>query len=143
MAIKRFTPVNDLHDMQRNLNRVFNSFFDDDVMESRGSWIPNVDVKETSETIVISADLPGLRKDDIKITIQDRILQISGEKKQPDVEEGANFHRVERVFGSFCRQFNLPTTVKNNAISAVFKDGVLELTLPKADEAKGREIEIK
>ena len=132
-----------LYDMQQDLNRNMNDFrADEDELECRGTWIPNIDVKETSEAVVLFAELPGLKKQDIKITVRDKVLSIAGEKVQTEPQEGESFHRVERVYGDFCRQFALPDGVDSTKISAEFVNGVLKLTLPKQEQAKPKEIKI-
>ncbi|MBN1561186.1 Hsp20/alpha crystallin family protein [candidate division KSB1 bacterium] len=135
-------PMRRIHDVQREMNRAFDSMNkEENELECSGSWIPNVDVKETSEEIVLYAELPGLKKEDIKITIRDRVLSISGEKIQEDAEEAA-YHRLERIYGAFCRQFMLPAQVNADKIDALFRNGVLKLTLHKKEEARTQEIKI-
>lgn len=145
MAVVRWRPLHDLTSMQREMNRLFDSFFSEGEKEPEflGNWSPSVDVKETADAINIIADLPGLKKDDIKITLRDNTLQISGEKKKEEEEKDATYHRVERVYGAFSRTFTLPAMVDSSKINAVFKDGELRLTLPKVEEAKPKEISIK
>ncbi len=145
MAVIRWRPMHDLGSVQREMNRLFDSFFSESDKEQEfiGNWSPSVDVKETADSINITADLPGLKKDDIKITLRDNTLQISGEKKQEEEGKDATYHRVERVYGAFSRTFTLPALVDSSKINAVFKDGELRLSLPKVEEAKPKEISIK
>jgi HSP20 family protein len=136
-------PLRHLYNLQRTLNHAFDDVQEnDDELECRGAWIPNVDIKETSDDILLYAELPGLQKENIKITVRDKVLSISGDKVQPDAEKNETFHRLERVYGNFCRQFALPALVETAKISAVFVDGVLKLTLPKQQQAKAQEIKI-
>ena len=114
----------------------------EDEIECRGDWIPAVDVKETSEYVVLFAELPGLRKQDVKLTVRDKVLSISGEKVQAEQAEDENPHRSERVYGKFCRRFALPTQVDATKISAELVDGVLKVQLPKQENAKAKEIQI-
>lgn len=102
-----------------------------------------VDVVENNEAYVIKAELPGISKNDVKITLHENVLTIKGEKKQEKEEKDRNFHRVERSYGSFERSFTLPSGVKDDKIEAAYKDGILTITLPKAEEAKPKEIEVK
>jgi len=143
MYYRPMRPLRHLYNLQRVLNHGFDDVQqNDDELECRGAWIPNVDIKETSDDILLYAELPGLKKEDIKITVRDKVLSISGDKVQPDAEKNETFHRLERVYGNFCRQFALPALVETARISAVFVDGVLKLTLPKQQQAKAQEIKI-
>ncbi len=144
MDIVRWRPFSEISSMQREMNRLFDNFISsEDREEYRGVWRPNVDIKETSDTVVILAELPGMQKEDIKLTIRDNLLQISGDKKQVSEQKGETWHRVERSSGSFCRSFTLPSLVDSGKINATFKDGILQITLPKAEQAKPKEIAIK
>lgn len=137
----------DILNMQREVNKMFNSFFRGDTQDDGGMipsvWTPAVDVAEHENQYVVKVELPGVTKDDVKITIQENVLTIRGEKKQETETKDSNFHRVERSYGSFQRSFSLPTHVKNEKIEASYKDGILTVTLPKAEEAKPKQIEVK
>ncbi|MCP5467919.1 MAG: Hsp20/alpha crystallin family protein [Deltaproteobacteria bacterium] len=111
--------------------------------ESRVSFVPSIDVAESPETLSISVELPGMKKDDVKITVREGILTISGEKKFKEEEKKENYYRIERSYGSFVRSFNLPNTVDSEAIRAQFENGVLELAIPKKPEAKERTIDVE
>jgi len=106
-------------------------------------WSPALDIEETKDNIVVRAEIPGMKKEDIKVSLDGDVLIISGERKHDAEEKGRTLHRVERAFGRFVRSFTLPYNVKADKVAAAYKDGVLELTLPKADEAKAREIAIQ
>jgi len=106
-------------------------------------WEPSFDVSETDDHIHVTADLPGIDLKDLDISIDKNVLTVRGEKKQEKEEKGENFHRVERCYGSFCRAFILPADVKADEIDAVYKDGVLRLTVPKSEKTKARKIEVK
>ncbi|MBN2467077.1 MAG: Hsp20/alpha crystallin family protein [Deltaproteobacteria bacterium] len=97
-----------------------------------GKWSPPVDIHEDPENIVVKAELPGLTKKDVSIEVKNNILTISGRRTQEDPREDTNYHRIERAFGSFCRSFMLPDSVGEENITATVKDGILEITLPKA-----------
>jgi HSP20 family protein len=146
--ISRWSPVTDLTteflNMQRDIDRMFDRFRGDarEVPQGPGLW-PSVDVVENDNDFVVHVELPGVRKDDVKITVADGILTIRGEKKQEAAPKGDNFHMVERCFGSFERTFNLPSTVQSEKIDANFLNGILTLTIPKAEQAKVKEIEVK
>jgi len=132
--------------MQSEMNRMFSRFFDRELPETSfrdNVWEPAVDISETGDEYQVSADLPGLTKDDVKISYEDGVVTIRGEKKQEKEDKGRNYHRVERCYGAFERSFRLPARVDVDKISAKFKDGVLDLRLPKTEEVKPKEIPIK
>ncbi|MBN1959194.1 MAG: Hsp20/alpha crystallin family protein [Desulfuromonadales bacterium] len=106
-------------------------------------WAPRVDISETDAEFCIKADVPGIKREDVKINIEDHILTISGENKREKEEKGEKFHRVERYYGSFQRSFTLPENVDEEKIDAGFKDGLLTLTIPKTEAAKPKSIEVK
>ena len=137
----------DFFGIQREINRAFDNFVrggvqaDESFMTSY--WTPAVDIAEQENEYTVKMELPGVNKEDVKINLESNILTIKGEKKQEKEEKDKNLHRVERSYGSFQRSFTLPTTVKSDKIDAVFKDGVLSISLPKAEEAKPKQIEVK
>ena len=147
MALVRWRPFEDLLNMHDELSRFFDDFFGERLparqSKEGASWIPRVDISENDDEIIVHADIPGMEKDNIKITLTDNVLSISGEKKIERDEKKANYHRVERVFGSFQRSFYIPTNVDASKISASYKNGVLEVKLPKKEEAKPKEIPVK
>ena len=105
-------------------------------------WLPPVDIRETDDAYEFTAELPGLSKDDVKITIEDKVLTLSGERSWDDEENRNSYHRVERAYGSFSRSFTLPAPVDPEKVSAKFKNGVLVVAVPKAEEVKPRQIKI-
>ena len=109
---------------------------------TQGAWIPAVDIYETKESILLNVELPGVTKEDISLEVKDSTLMLRGEKKlEKDVKE-ENFHRMERAYGSFTRAFTLPSTVQQDKVKAKFRDGILEIVLPKAEEAKPKQIKV-
>lgn len=144
----RWSPETDL--LRSRFGRLFDEAFNDFVSPLSGTrvsstldWMPPVDIKETDEALTISAEIPGLSKENVSITMENNVLTISGERKfEKDVEK-ENFHRIERAYGSFSRSFSLPANVATEKADASFKDGVLIVTLPKTEEAKPRQITIK
>jgi HSP20 family protein len=151
MALTKWSPATDLiHDldsMQKRMNRMFNDFFsgreeDRDELIT-GSWNPAVDVAEHDDSFVIEAELPGMNKDDIKISVANNILTIHGEKKVEKEDKKKNYHRTERAYGSFTRTFNLPDNIKVDKVDAEFKNGVLLVTVPKSEEAKPKQIDVR
>lgn len=152
MSLIRWNPTRDLvwfpsdmFNLQKEMNRMFDSFFRgvDEPSLLNGTWIPAVDVSEEQEAYVVKVELPGVSKDDVKITLESNILTIRGEKKAESEVKEKNYHRAERSYGSFQRSFTLPSTVKNDKIDAVYKDGILTVSLPKAEESKPKQIEVK
>ncbi len=105
-------------------------------------WMPPVDIRETADTFEFTAELPGLTKDDVSITIEDKVLTLAGERKWNDEETKNNYHRVERAYGTFTRAFTLPNSVDSDKVAAKFEHGLLTVSVPKADEVKPRQIKI-
>ncbi len=154
MSLIRWNPTRELTtfpadvlSMQREINRMFDGVFrggiQDDGSLFSTAWTPAVDITEHETEYLVKAELPGVSKEDVKITMQDNILTIRGEKKQEKETKEGNLHRVERSYGSFQRSFTLPATVKGDKIEASYKDGILSVTLPKAEEAMPKQIEVK
>jgi HSP20 family protein len=106
-------------------------------------WVPSVDVSETDGEYQIKAEIPDVKKEDVKVTVEDGVLTIQGERKQEKEEKGKKYHRVECSYGSFVRSFTLPDLVDEGKVKAEFKDGVLNLKLPKSEKAKPKSIEVK
>jgi len=152
MAIVRFNPVRDLFNVEREFNRMFRSMGDrfglsqkedyDEEYEN-AVWMPLTDIYEDKDDFKIKADLPGIKKDDVKISFSDGKLSISGERTQEGETKDAKSHRIERTFGKYYRSFTLPKEIKEDKIKADFKDGQLTVTIPKAEEVKPKEIDIK
>lgn len=107
-------------------------------------FMPPVDIVESKDGLIVKAEVPGLEKDSFKVSVEDNVLTISGEKKMEydETDKDKNYHRVERVYGSFSRSFTLPNTVDVKKVNAKYRNGVLEVKLPKNEEAKPKEIEI-
>jgi len=153
MSLIRWNPTqelerwpSDIFSVQRDINRLFDNFFrggaqGDETFSSY--WTPAVDISEQENEYIVKMELPGVAKEDVKISLESNILTIKGEKKQEKEEKNKNLHRIERSYGSFQRSFTLPTTVKSDKIDAFFKDGVLTVSLPKMEEAKPKQIEVK
>lgn len=141
-------PVTDLASefttMQHEIDRMFDRFRGGVVDDNATStWLPAVDIVEKANGYLVSVELPGVDKKDVKITVQNDVLTVRGEKKQESEKTGENYHRVERSYGIFQRSFTLPTSVKNSQIEASYDNGVLTISLPKAEEAKPKEIEVQ
>jgi len=144
MAITRFEPFRELAAVQARLNRIFSEPYEagDDTLV-RADWVPAVDVYETEQhALVLTAELPGVKKEDIDLKVENNVLTIRGERKRDvEVKQDA-YHRVERTYGTFARSFTLPNTVSADGIKAEFKDGILTVTLPAREEAKPRQVQI-
>lgn len=131
--------------LQNRLNRLFDVPLAPFVEETLPltTWTPACDIYETAKEIVVKAELPGLKKEEVFVSIENNVLMIRGERKFEEEVKRENFHRVERTYGEFLRSFTLPTFIDANKILAEFKDGLLVVTLPKREEAKPKQIEVK
>lgn len=138
-------PIGNLFNLHNEIGRVFGDLLssqDSQTNAENTSWMPTADISETENSFEIYAELPGVVENDVNVSVTDNLLTIKGEKRQEGKTEGKNFHRVERRYGSFQRSFTLPKNVETADIKAGFKDGVLALTIPKAEAAKPTEIPI-
>lgn len=131
-------PFADLNRLQRDLEK---SFFGSRARPA--DFAPPVDVHEDAEALVLRAELPGVKREDVDISIDGNVLSLKGERKLEQEENTRKYHRVERSYGSFVRQFQLPTNVDATSVEAQLADGVLTLKLPKKQELKARKIEVK
>ena len=126
---------------------LFDWFMEDldlpDFRTVNGKWLPAFDVSENENEVIVKAELPGMDVKDIDITLTDGLLTIKGERKLEKEDKQENYHRIERQFGSFSRSLNLGVNVKADSIDAGYKDGILTVTLPKAEEDKPKKIEVK
>jgi HSP20 family protein len=147
MAIVRWwDPMRDLSSIQEKMNQIF----EDTLARTRGReeglgtgmWTPAVDIYESNDAVVVKAEVPGLTKDQVGIEVKDGLLTLKGERKVEKEVKEENYHRIERAYGTFQRSFSLPATVDQEKISAVLKDGVLSLTLPKKEQAKKKQITV-
>ncbi len=146
MAIMRWKPMGDLVDIQDEMNRMFNDFFGRVPARRAGAserWIPAVDISEDQDNLYVDVEIPGMNKEDIKVSLEHNVLSLKGEKKQEKEVKEENYHRWERRYGSFARAFELPMPVQSNRINASYKSGVLHVILPKAEEVKPKEIPIE
>lgn len=146
MAMTRFDPFRDLAVLQDRMNRLFNDSYvsrgGDDALLNRGTWTPAVDIYEVEGALVLKAELPDVNREDIEVHVENNTLTLRGERKLGEEIKQESFHRVERSYGSFVRQFSLPATVDGAKITADYKNGVLTVTLPVRDEAKPRSIKV-
>jgi HSP20 family protein len=145
MDLVRWEPFEGLSRIQNRINDLFDDTFGrarSSSMATPGVWFPPVDILESRDSYLIRAELPGMKREDFNLEIHDGSLTLSGERKFDEVANGVEYHRVERASGKFSRSFYLPQTVKTDAIKATYRDGILEIHVPKADEAKPKQIAI-
>jgi len=147
MSIIKWDPFRDLLSLQERMNKLFEESLLQTGKErqdiSIAGWSPAVDVMESDDEIVLKAELPGIELKDVEVLIKDNILTLRGERKFEKEEKKENYHRIERSYGAFQRSFTLPATVEQDKVKAKMKDGILEVRLPKAKEAKSKKIEIE
>ncbi len=142
MLVRRSDPFRELGLLSRRLDDMF-SGTNGEAGESMANWAPTIDVIEKDESILLRAELPGMAEEDVEITVENRYLTIKGEKKFEHQETEGNYRRLESRYGSFYRTFSLPSSVDQDRIDAHFSKGVLEIELPKAEEAKPKKISVK
>jgi len=140
-SFRNLTTTDPFSLLQNRLNRLFEPYAEETLPLT--TWVPACDIYETDKEIVVKAELPGLKKEDVFVSIENNVLMIRGERKFEGEVKRENFHRVERTYGEFLRSFTLPTFIDANKILAEFKDGLLMVTLPKREEAKPKQIEVK
>ena len=141
-----WNPGRELEEMSDRLNRVLTRGArgrNENEAMTVADWIPLVDISETTAEYVIKAEIPEVKKDDVKVTLEHGVLTVQGIRRQEAEEKGKKYHRVERSYGSFVRRFSLPDVVDDAQVQAVFKDGILMLHLPKSEKAKPKAIEVK
>lgn len=143
MQLTRWNPFVELDEIQQRLNRLMIDVPAKGADKGFGDFMPAVDIEETDADFIVKADLPDVKKDDIKVHMQAGLLVIEGERRKKTEEKGKRFHKVEREYGRFVRRFELPTDVDADKVRAEFKDGVLNVVVPKAPAAKPKQIEVK
>jgi HSP20 family protein len=146
-TLTRWEPLRELEDLQNRLSTVFSRA---PVRRGNGheeitlaDWSPLADITEDDKEYLIRAELPDLKREDVKVTVENGVLTISGERKMEKEEKGKKYHRVERAYGSFARSFTLPEDSAAEKIQAEFKDGILTVHLPKNEKARPKQIEVK
>ena len=147
MNLVRWDPFRELEEMSDRLSRMVGRSLtprtDGKETLTVADWTPSVDISETEAEYVVKAELPEVKKEDVKVTVEDGILTLQGERRHEKEEKGKRVHRIERAYGSFVRSFTIPDYVDDAKVSAEFKDGVLSLRLPKSEKAKPKAIEVK
>ena len=149
MTLARWNPFTELEEMNTRLNRIFGHSMAPRTTSDGGKdhmmvfdWAPTVDVIETPEEFQIKAELPEVKKEDVKVSVDHGVLRLEGERKHEKEDKGKKYHRIERSYGSFLRTFTLPDNVDDTKVRAEFKDGVLNVRLPKTEKTKPA-IEVK
>ena len=145
MEIVRWEPFDGLNRIQSRINDLFDETFGRTRSyqpSAGGLWAPPVDILESKDSYLIRAEIPGMKKEDFSLELKEGTLTLSGERKFEEPAEGVAYHRNERLTGKFARSFYLPQTVQSEGIKATYRDGVLEVHVPKSDEAKPKQIEI-
>jgi HSP20 family protein len=145
MSIVRYDPFRDLRSLQDEVNRLFSTnlsraFGEEGI--ARGAWNPSVDIYENKDQIVLEAELPGMKREDFDLSVENNVITLRGERRFEKQDDGDNYHRVERSYGSFARSFTLPQTVQADEVTAEYRNGVLRVTMPKREEVKARRIEV-
>ncbi len=142
---RELAPFREFDKMRREMDRFWDSFFERRSMKAEEGleFFPSIDLAEKANELVVKCEVPGMDPKDIDISLSDGVLTIRGEKKQEREEKEADYHLVERSYGSFSRSIQLPKEVQSDKISASYKNGILKITLPKSEEAKKKEIKIK
>ena len=148
MTIVRYEPYSMIRQFQNEVNRLFSDNTDtggalDQSTVSTSQWTPAVDIKEEEERYLITADVPGVKPDEIELTMEKGVLTIKGERKDETETKAEGYRRVERVYGTFYRRFNLPDSTDSESISATTNHGVLEVSIPKKPTLQPRRIEVK
>ena len=143
MQLTRWNPFVELDEIQQRLNRLFLERTTTSGEANFADFMPAVDIEEIDADFIVKADLPDVKKEEIKVHVQDGVLAIEGERKQQKEEKGKRFHKIEREYGRFVRRFALPSEVDAATVRAEFKDGVLIVVLPKAPAAKPTLIDVK
>ena len=144
-SLVRFSPSSELRRMQREIDQLFKDFSlsgDPGNASESAVWTPRADVHESDEAYVLQLDLPGVSKEDVQISVQDGRLAVTGERSIPGAQENMHLVRTERMSGSFYRSFALPQKISEEKIEAEYRDGVLKVFVPKAEETRPRRIQI-
>ena len=146
MNLVKWDPFRELEDVSNRLNRIFGQSLarseSGQNMLAVADWAPSVDISETDSAYLIKGEIPGVKKEGVKVTIQDGMLTIQGERRQEKEEKGKKFHRIECSYGSFARSFRVPSDADESSVKAEFKDGMLNVTLAKSEKAKPKSINV-
>jgi HSP20 family protein len=145
MVLRTWDPFADLRELQERINQAFQEQIGKPERRepvSTRTWVPRVDIMEDSDNIIVHAELPGMKREDMDVEVTNEAITIRGERKFEEADDGKNYVRVERVYGPFERSFTLSVPVKYDQIKASYKDGILEVVVPKAEETKPKKIQV-
>lgn len=145
MNLVKWNPFSELEDVSNRLNSIFGRLpvSTGQEMLAVTDWTPIVDISETDKAYLIKGEIPGVKKEDVKVTIEDGMITMRGERRQEKEDKGEKFHRIERCYGSFMRSFRIPDDADESAVKAEFKDGMISVTIPKSEKAKSKPKEIE
>ncbi|MBE0433168.1 Hsp20/alpha crystallin family protein [candidate division WOR-3 bacterium] len=129
--------------LRSDMDRLFSGLFGGVPEDREGFWAPVVDIEEDNDKIMVKAEVPGMIREDIKVSVQGNLLTITGERKQENETKNKTFHRIERSYGRFSRMITLPTDVDADKVKASYKDGVLNISLPKPESIKPKHIDVE
>lgn len=141
--MSRWDSFRELVNLRDEMDRFFNTFFNKQLESTEGFWAPVIDIEEDNEYFIVKAELPGIKKEDIKISVRGNLLSITGGRKQESEIKNKTFHRIERSYGKFMRKITLPSEVNADKVQAKYKDGILTITLPKPESMKPKEITVE
>jgi len=141
--LSKWEPFRDMLSLRADMDRLFKSLFGEVPEEREGFWAPVMDIEEDNDNIMVKAEIPGMKKEDIKVSVRNNVLMISGERKQEKEIKNKTYHRIERYYGKFSRTIALPSEVETDKIKASYKDGVLMVILPKPESKKPQQIDVE
>jgi HSP20 family protein len=141
--LERWEPFRDMLNLRADMDKVFKSFFSGFPEEKEGYWAPIIDIEEDKDNFVVKVEIPGMKKDDIKVAVHGNILTVSGERKHEQDVKDKTYHRIERAYGRFSRTITLPSEVDADTIKASYKDGLLKINLPKPESKKPKQIDVE
>ena len=142
MALVRFDPFRELTALQGEMSRLFRQFGANETGTQRESWMPSIDVFEKADSIQLKAELAGMKPEDINIEVEDNVLTVSGERRFEEEVQQDKYYRIERRYGSFARSIALPQGVDGDRIQATYENGILEVTVPKVEQARPKKIAV-
>ncbi|MGB7054639.1 MAG: Hsp20/alpha crystallin family protein [bacterium] len=141
--MKKWEPFSELVTMRDDVDRLFDVFFGTQPQTIDDLWRPSIDIEESNGNLMVKAEIPGMKKENIKVSVKEDMLTISGERKQENETRDKTYHRIERSYGQFRRMIRLPAEVDADKVKASYKDGVLSVTLPKPESMKPKHIDVK
>jgi len=145
-SLTRWDPFAEMADLRREMDHIFGEFFGrtpSSMAATEAMWSPLVDIHETKDSFLLMAELPGVKQEDVEVSVEGDTLTLKGERKRETEVKEDQYHRIERSYGRFERSILLPSVVDPNRVKATYRDGVLEVQLPKKEEAKPKEIKVE